>query len=104
MSLRIPPALITVGLKRLPPGWSYIAQHGVGVIEVGSQDEGEAAALREWVESVGGSLVLTSAPDELYQRFDPWGKPPPTVDLQRRLVAAFDPGRILNPGRLPGGI
>jgi hypothetical protein len=37
-------------------------------------------------------------------RLDPWGALPPGLDLQRRLIAQFDPARILNPGRLPGGI
>jgi FAD/FMN-containing dehydrogenase len=36
--------------------------------------------------------------------FDPWGKPPAGLGLQRRIVAEFDPRRILNPGRLPGGV
>ncbi|HDK46279.1 MAG TPA: glycolate oxidase subunit GlcE, partial [Actinobacteria bacterium] len=36
--------------------------------------------------------------------FDPWGTAPSTVGIQRRLVAAFDPAGIVNPGRLPGGI
>lgn len=103
-SLRVPPALVTTALDRIPSGWSYIAQHGVGLIETGGPDLEGAADLRGWAESVGGALVVAAGPDQFYQRFDPWGKPPPTVDLQRRLVAAFDPARILNPGRLPGGI
>ena len=55
-------------------------------------------------ESVGGALVLTSGPESLYERIDPWGTPPNGLDYQRRLVAEFDPYRVLNPGRLPGGI
>ena len=29
---------------------------------------------------------------------------PPAVDLQRKLIAEFDPARIINAGRLPGGL
>jgi len=60
-----------------------------------------ALALREWAESVGGNLVVTGGRSS---DIDPWGAPPPGLDLQRRLIAEFDPARILNPGRLPGGL
>jgi len=35
---------------------------------------------------------------------DPWGAPPPTLVLQRRIKAAFDPLGVMVPGRLPGGL
>jgi FAD/FMN-containing dehydrogenase len=44
------------------------------------------------------------APAAVAAGFDPWGRPPPGLDLQRRLVAAFDPLGVVNRGRLPGGI
>ncbi len=103
-SLRVPPALVGPALARLPSGWGYLAQHGVGLIEAGSHDLEGAGDLRSWAESIGGALVLVAAPDPLYGQIDPWGSPPPTLAMQRRVIAAFDPGRILNPGRLPGGI
>jgi hypothetical protein len=64
--------------------------HGDGAVE-----------LRRWVESVGGNLVMTQGDPT---SFDPWGTPPPGLALQRRLIAEFDPARIINPGRLPGGL
>lgn len=103
-SLRIPPALVGHALETLPAMWGYVAQHGVGVVELGSNDLEGAVELREWAEARGGALVLAAAPDEVYDLIDPWGTPPPTLDLQRRVIAAFDPGRILNPGRMPGGV
>jgi glycolate oxidase FAD binding subunit len=50
-------------------------------------------------ESVGGSLVLLAASDEDKARIGAWGTPPATLDVMRRLKAAFDPGQALNPGR-----
>lgn len=100
-SLRVPPALTGEGWRRLPEGWSGLAIHGVGEIRAASNSPQNAADLRSWAESSGGNLVVTKGDAS---RFDPWGTPPPGIGLQRRLIAEFDPGRILNPGRLPGGI
>lgn len=99
-SLRVPPAL-TADAVRLLPGWPYVAIHHVGEIRAASATCDGADAIREWAESVGGHLVMAQGDPEL---FDPWGTPPPGLELQRRLITEFDPRRILNPGRLPGGI
>lgn len=104
VSLRLPPAHLQAGVSRLPATWSYVAQHGVGIIEIGADSAAGVSDLRSWAESVGGALVLVAAPAALYDELDPWGRPPATIELQRQLVAAFDPARILNPGRLPGGV
>lgn len=98
-SLRVPPALIGEAISRLPEGWSYLAVHGVGEIRCASSEHD--ADLRDWAESVGGRLVLTSGEVE---DFDPWGEPPQGLALQKRLIEQFDPSRVINPGRLPGGI
>lgn len=103
-SLRLPPAHVHAAVGRLPVTWNYVAQHGVGIIEVGAEGAAGVVDLRSWAESVGGGLVLVAAPAALYDELDPWGSPPATIELQRQLVAAFDPARVLNPGRLPGGI
>ena len=106
MSLRIPPRAIHEGRPRIPDGWNYQIEHGVGQIWLGAERDGFDAAqdLRPWAESIGGSLVLMEAPESVYQQFDPWGSPPASIDIQRRMVAQFDPMRILNRGRLPGGL
>ncbi len=105
-SLRLPPSQLSEGLERLPEGWDYVAQQGVGITECTADqvEIGAAKELRGWAESVGGALVLTNGPETLYERIDPWGTPPAGLDYQRKLVAGFDPYRVLNSGRLPGGI
>lgn len=96
-SVRVPPALTGEAVERLPKGAAFIAQHGVGVVDAAITDPGE---LRSWAEGVAGSVVRITGE----AAFDPWGTPPSTLQLQRRLIARFDPDRIVNPGRLPGGI
>jgi glycolate oxidase FAD binding subunit len=105
--LRVPPARTGDAVARLRAidGAAFIAAHGVGEIQVAGSSEAAAAfgEVRHWAESVGGALVVAHrpGPDAL---FDPWGTPPATLDLQRRVKAAFDPAGIANPGRLPGRI
>jgi glycolate oxidase FAD binding subunit len=100
-SLRIPPALTSEAVSRLPSGWRHLAIHGVGEIRAASDDAGGAADLRAWAEKSEGALVVVASPDA---ELDPWGRPPPGIELQRRLIAQFDPRRVINPGRLPGGL
>jgi glycolate oxidase FAD binding subunit len=113
ISLRVPPALVTEAVSRvsLPAEGSagaagrgaFVAAHGVGdVIAAGSLDAATVAGWREWAESVGGALVVATAPPGF--GLDPWGSPPPTLPLQRRIKAAFDPIGVMVPGRLPGGL
>ncbi len=104
-SLRVPPALVPDGIGRLPAGWSFVAEHGVGHIRCAGRFDPEAVAeLRGWAEEMGGAFVLEDADDDrIYETVDPWGTPPTGLTLQRRLMAAFDPAHVLVPGRLPGG-
>lgn len=101
LSLRVPPALVADAIRRLPPG-PFVAQHGVGEISLAPTgwDADQLAGLRTWAEDQGGSLVRLRG--ETPAGFDPWGSPPAGLALQRRLMAAFDPARILNPGRMAG--
>lgn len=100
-SLRVPPASTSDAVDHLPEGWRYIAVHGVGEVRAASVSAEGAEDLRSWAESVSGHLVVTKGDPRL---LDPWGAPPPGLELQRRVIAEFDPKRILNPGRLPGGL
>jgi glycolate oxidase FAD binding subunit len=62
---------------------------------------GEArAALRP----SGGSVVLAAAPTALRALADPWGPPPPALEVMRRLKAELDPEGRLAPGRFVGGL
>jgi FAD/FMN-containing dehydrogenase len=103
-SLRVPPALTAEAVNRLPAGWNFVALHGVGELRAASGAIEGASDLRDWAEAVGGHLVVTQAPANGLGGFDPWGKLPPAIEIQRRLIAEFDPVRVINPGRLPGGL
>jgi glycolate oxidase FAD binding subunit len=106
VSIRVPPSALREMIGRFDREWDYIGQFGVGEVSVAIPDSAVDALdeLRSSAESAGGSLVLVEAPAALYEVFGPWGTPPSTLNIQRRLIARFDPARILNPGRLPGGL
>ena len=104
MSMRVAPSdmIEFVGLID-GLGLDYQAAIGVGEVRfIADKAIDELGALREKAEASGGSLVQLSG--EQLESFDPWGTPPPSLDLQRRVKAAFDPRGVANPGRLPGGI
>lgn len=105
--MRLPPVAMADGLaelKRTLPAPNYVAAHGVGEIRIdcGPPAPEAVRSLRAFAESHGGSLVVADGPDAFRLEVDPWGTPPPTLDLQRRVKAAFDPFGVSNPGRLPG--
>ena len=103
-SLRVPPALTPESMTRVPAGWDRLAIHDVGEVRLSSISSDGAGELRSWAESVGGRLVVVEAPAGGLDGLDPWGEVPTALDLQRALTEQFDPKRIINPGRLPGGI
>ena len=70
------------------------ASPGVGVAYWSPTAADAAKPVREKAEAAGGSLVMLSG-----NGVDPWGTPPKTIDVMRRLKAAFDPDGVLNPGR-----
>jgi glycolate oxidase FAD binding subunit len=106
LSLRIAPRMVPQALEQVPASWSYQALPGVGEIRIGAGEFEPAgfSDLRRWVEDRGGALVLMEAPRTVYETFDAWGTAPASLELQRRVVARFDPDRVVNPGRLPGGL
>jgi glycolate oxidase FAD binding subunit len=60
--------------------------------------------LRPRLEARGGSLVVERAPAPIKADVDPWGDPGPALALMRGVKAAFDPDRLLAPGRFVAGI
>jgi glycolate oxidase FAD binding subunit len=56
------------------------------------------------VVAAGGSLVVCEASPSIRPTLDPWGPPPPSIDLMRALKERLDPDRRLAPGRFVGGI
>ncbi|WP_420614108.1 FAD-binding oxidoreductase [Candidatus Spongiisocius sp.] len=105
-SVRTPPSSLRGIVDRLDPAWTYLAQFGVGEATVAADeaDFGELDELRRRAESLGGALVMLDAPAAVVGAFDPWGTPPPSIEIQRRVVNLFDPGRRINRGILPGRI
>lgn len=108
VSLRVPPAHVAAGVSRIAawPGVTFRAQHGVGIIEIGCGEiaADEVCGLRRWAEARSGALVLLAGPGDLAAAVDPWGTPPASLAIQRRIKEAFDPAGILNVGKLPGRI
>lgn len=108
VELRVPPSLVAEAIGRVEGLGHYIAQHQVGIVSVGvdEPDPDALGELRRWCESVDGALVVIdhggSADSE--PPIEPWGAAPPALALQRRIIAGFDPHRIVNRGRLPGRI
>jgi len=57
------------------------------------------------MRGLGGHATLLRAPPEIRSTVDIFEPLPPSVaDLIRRIKFAFDPGRILNFGRMYSGI
>lgn len=105
IELRVPPVLVGAAVSQLRDAGAtaFRAQHGVGVVRAGFGNwlPLRLQSLRKWAESQGGAAVVVAAEP---QSVDRWGTPPGSVDLQRRVKEAFDPLRIMAPGRLPGGV
>jgi len=98
--IAIPPHKLGATLKSLPAGDEWWASPGVGIVHWSIAGGAEAVReARSAAESARGSLVMMAAPIELRREVGAWGSPPPTLELMKRLKNAFDPGRILNPGR-----
>jgi glycolate oxidase FAD binding subunit len=102
VSVRTPPASVGEAVRRLPLGAAFVAAHGVGEVTVALDPSrhDDAAALRSWAEGLGGSAIVLTAPAGF--DFDPWGAPPASARLQRRIRLAFDPMGVMVPGRMPG--
>lgn len=94
-----PPGLLDALTPLEADGRNYRAQAGVGVIDVAIANPDDVAALRALSASLGGHAVITDGPPEL--RADPFGPPPPGVEIMRRLRNEFDPAGVLNPGLVP---
>jgi glycolate oxidase FAD binding subunit len=97
-----PPDLPALARALEGRGAPYEAQLGVGSCLVGVETAGEVAAVRAMAADLHGHAVVVDGPDDV--RADPWGPPPPGLEIMRRVKAAFDPAGILLPGAMPGGL
>ncbi|GAA4046246.1 FAD-binding oxidoreductase [Nonomuraea soli] len=59
--------------------------------------------LRAGFDDDEGRIVLLAAPHEAARRVERWGRVG-ALQLMRRVKERFDPGGLLAPGRLPGGV
>ena len=108
LSVRVPPrdlAETVVLVRELDPA-RWVAEYGVGIVTVGFEhlDEDRFGDLRSWAESRGGSLVVPAGAERIGDGVDPWGPPPGSLAIQRRVKDTFDPAGICNAGILPGGL
>ncbi len=60
--------------------------------------------LRQKAESLGGSLVIETAPLEVRNEFDVWGDFGSAAELMKRVKAQLDPANSLSPRRFVRGI
>lgn len=104
--MRVPSRHTSAAVNQVEDSWDFCAAHGVGEIRIGSNtaSSDDANRLRQWAEAHNGALVVERLADDLRSGFDPWGTPPATAGLQRRVKDAFDPVGVCNPGKLPGGV
>ncbi|MEW6144834.1 MAG: FAD-binding oxidoreductase [Thermodesulfobacteriota bacterium] len=79
------------------------AANGVVIVSVKGDSEpvlSSVKELREFSESAGGSLVVREASPEIKAAVSVWGDIGSPLGLMKRIKSGFDPGNILNPGRL----
>ena len=107
VSVRVPPRSVVaaVDIVRNHAPASFVAQHGVGVIDVGF-DKVTSARLEQLRSDIGalGGIAVVEAQVATELGTDAWGHLPDGLAIQRRLKALFDPAGILNRGHLPGGL
>lgn len=96
-----PPRLGELAARLEGAGLAYEARMGVGTCLVAVDEAGDVARARAWAAELGGHAQVVDGPDDL--RADPFGPPPPGVELMRRLRAAFDPAGVLNRGMVAWG-
>jgi glycolate oxidase FAD binding subunit len=70
---------------------------GLVWLAVAGAADGGAAAVRAAVKGIGHAMLVRALPGMTAPRFEP--EPPAIAALSARIKDAFDPARILNPGR-----
>jgi glycolate oxidase FAD binding subunit len=91
--------------QSLAAQWFY--DWGGGLVWMATRPEGDAGAgiIRQATREFGGHATLVRAPDAVRDIAQPFEPQTETVmALTRGLKASFDPGRILNPGRMYAGL
>jgi glycolate oxidase FAD binding subunit len=83
-------------------GTSVTQAMGIMTASIPAAASSQLKPLREKLESIGGSLTVLHHPANAIPVAST--VPSDTLPLMRELKHRFDPNRILNPGRFPGGI
>jgi glycolate dehydrogenase FAD-binding subunit len=103
--LSLPPAAsadVVARIRERLPDAQALYDWGGALVWLGVPgDASRAALVRNAVRAAGGHAMLFRAPETMRAREDVF--PPldaPLAALQRRVKAQFDPGRVLNPGRM----
>lgn len=107
--LSVPPAAaseVAAKLRQGPKGACYFDWAG-GLIWLAIEPRGDAAheSVRAAIRETGGHATLVRAAEDIRARvpvFQP--EPAPLAALTMRLKEAFDPRRVLNPGRMYQGV
>jgi glycolate oxidase FAD binding subunit len=99
------PAFTTEVAQAIEARWYY--DWGGGLVWLAADPSGDAgaAAIRSALRSFGGHATLVRAPDEVRAAvdvFEPQAEP--VMRITAGIKAAFDPHRILNPGRMYAGV
>ena len=89
-----PPRLGDLAARLEDAGLGYEARMGVGTCLIAVETPEDVGRARAWALALGGHAQVVDGPDDL--RADPWGPPPPGLELMRRLRDAFDPAGVLN--------
>lgn len=103
--------LAAVEARRIGASASCVCQNGVGIVRLFLAGGGAASSVAPSIERLrqaaiqrGGALIIERCPVSLKREVDAWGPPGDTLNLMRKLKAAWDPGGTLSPGRFAGGI
>jgi len=92
-----------------------LAQPGTGIVHIGGElTSAEERTLSSVVQAIHhlrrtwaahrGRVIVEHAPPEIKRRVDVWGDVGASLPLMRALKHAFDPKRILSPGRFVAGL
>jgi glycolate dehydrogenase FAD-binding subunit len=89
--------------------WACFGFTGSGIVHLCVPDElapAEAAALigrvRTKSQALGGTLVVERCPSAIKDGVDIWGATGDDFEVMRKLKEAWDPNRVLSPGRFVG--
>lgn len=81
------------------------ARAGSGIVVISIEGEGDSlvrgiSELRDFTRGAAGHLVIQEAPSEIKSTLGAWGDMGSAAGIMKRIKSNFDPGNILNPGRL----